>query len=463
MALIFSYASPARAQTLPADVTARIDAAMQKALTQSKATGVVIGVAKNGELVYEHAYGTANLAGAPLSAESAFEVGSITKQFTAAAILQLVEAKKLSLNDRLGKYVPSYTAGRNITVRQLLNQMTGIPEYVGAVFENPPKEAGTFAGILKIVADKPLDFKPGTKWEYSNTNYIMLGHIIELVSHQPYDTYIHDHIFVPAGMTHSTNWAGESHIADFPAGYATQGGKLKPAIVLDSGWAYSAGDIVSTVSDMVKWDNAFFGGKIISPADVKLATTAAKLPNGKSTEYGFGWSVDQVAGHARIWHNGGTAGFLASNMTFPKDHLVLIAFENNADGIAPEDITTHVFAAIDPAAAAAIAAEENKPGKNENPAITARVKEWIHRAQTGDIDRAQLTQKMSAALTPEVVAAAKSGLGPLGEPSSLLYKGKDVEAGNVTYGYRVTWPSTALTCYFSLDNDGKISGLAFHP
>ena len=464
MALVLSCVPPASAQTLTADVTARIDAVMQKALAQSKATGMVIGVAKNGKLVYEHAYGTADVSGAPLTAESAFEIGSITKQFTSAAILQLIEAKKLSLNDPLGKYVPTYTAGRNITVRQLLNQVTGIPEYVGTVFENPPKEAGTFEGILKLIIDKPLDFAPGTKWAYSNTNYVMLGHIIELVSHQSYDAYIHDHIFVPAGMTHSTTWSGESQIANFPAGYAFKEGKLRPAIALDSGWAYSAGDIVSTVSDMLKWDNAFFGGKIISLRDVKLATTASRLPDGKSTQYGFGWIVDQAAGHPRIWHNGGTAGFLASNMTFPKDHLTLIAFENNADGVAPEMMTTNAFAAIDPSAAAAIAAAENKPAKNENAAITARAKEWIRRTQTGDVDRTQLTQTMSDALTPEIVAAAKAQLAALGEPTSIVYKGKgEISPGNMTYGYRVTFASTSLMCYITFDKDAKISGLLFRP
>ncbi|MDP9018626.1 MAG: beta-lactamase family protein, partial [Candidatus Eremiobacteraeota bacterium] len=290
--------SPALAQSAPAQVvlsqeeSAKVDAAAQGALTGLHVPGMAIAIVRDGTVVYRKAFGVTNLATkAAVQAQTQFEIGSITKQFTAAAVLQLVAQGKVKLSDPLSKYVPTYRVGRAVTIQQLLNQVSGIPDYTNVKhFEViAPKTTPSFERILAMIAGKPLEFAPGTKWKYSNTNYILLGKVIEVASHQPYSTYLFSHVIRPAGMSHTVTMDDEKHLTNFATGYwPKEKGQLSLAPPFGGGWAGSAGFLVSDLDDMVAWDSAFFGGKIVSPADVVLATTPGKLKSGKSTTYGFG-------------------------------------------------------------------------------------------------------------------------------------------------------------------------------
>ncbi len=425
--------------------------------------GAEIAIVSNGNVIYRRAYGLKNLSlQQPVTPNTRFEIGSITKQFTAAAIMQLVEDGKVSLDDRLVKYIGSYPAANDVTIRQLLWQTTGIPNYTDSknfvsLAEHRP---GTFAAMINLIANKPLRFSPGSRWEYSNSNYVILGRIVELASGQSYTDYLFSHVIAAAGMTQTATIGNERHLSDLAIGYgpSKSGTKLNRAPTFGAGWAWSAGYLVSNVGDLATWDNAFFGGRVIVPKDVALATSPGTLTDGKPTVYGFGWVLDSQYGHRRIWHNGGTFGFSASNMTYPDDHLAIIALFNEVQAPA-ESITAKIFDALHPELVPA----HPTPAPNEDLSVTARAKEWIRRIQSGAIDRTQLSATMSRALTPQLVSGAKAQFGRLGPVQMLTYLGKTAQGSSIVYVYRVDFANDSLNLILSINSAGKIDGLLFRP
>lgn len=434
--------------------------AVQKAIQINKTPAAQVGVVKDGKLLVDAAFGVANeKTHVPATPRTQFEIGSITKQFTAAAILQLKEQGKLKLSDPLGKYVPEYPQGKAITIEQLLWQVSGVPDYtqVNHFVHIAGTTPGGLDAALALIAKKPLEFKPGTRWEYSNTNYLLLGGVVARASHMPWEQYVRRHIFEPAGMAHSAFIQDESRLPDIATGYERKkNGTFAVAPPLHGPWAGSAGGIVSTVEDMAKWDRAFFGGKIVSPQDVALATTAHRLPNGKSTAYGFGWFTDKKDGVARIAHDGGTFGFASENDYYPTLHEFIIVLTSDA-GPDPQFIAGKAFDALHPDLAAADA----KPAAGENPAITALARQWLHRAQTGQVDRSQITAAFSKDLTPAAIAQTKDALGPMGAPASFIFRGKTSDGGVTQYEYRIAFKSAVIKMVIGIDKSGKIAGIGF--
>ncbi len=435
-----------------------LSVALQNAVQANKTPAAEIGVMRSGKLIVDDAYGMANLKRQePAMPQTQFEIGSVTKQFTAAAILQLKEQGKLNLRDPLGKYVPEYPQGKSITIEQLLWQVSGVPDYTSV--NHFVRIAGSTPGgldpALALIAKKPLDFKPGTRFEYSNTNYLLLGAVVARVSGLPWETYIRKNIFEPAGMTNTGFIQDESSMPDVATGYERgKKGRLQVAPPLHGPWAGSAGGIVSTVADMAKWDAAFFGGKVVGSQDVSVATTAHRLASGKSTGYGFGWFIDKKAGQPQIGHTGGTFGFASENEYFAKLHEFVIVLTNVA-GLDPQFIADKTVDALHPE----IAAAEAKPAKGENPAITALARQWVHRMQTGDIDKSQLSAAFAKHLTPQMVDGMKEGLTPLGDPTSFIYQDKSETNGAIAYRYSVAFKGANLELSIAVDSQGKISAL----
>ncbi|HEY3676899.1 MAG TPA: serine hydrolase domain-containing protein [Candidatus Tumulicola sp.] len=322
------------------------DRAAERAMSKGLAPGLVILVASHGQIVFLRGYGKRSLeSGAATTPNTRFEIGSITKQFTAAAVMQLIAANKLSLDDTLNKYIPAYSPGAAVTIRQLLWQTSGIPNYV----ENPNivKIASTVQpsvqGVLNLIAGRPLQFVSGTKWAYSNTNYFLLAHIIESVSGDTYQQYIRDHIFKPAGMTDSGFVSDEDRYDNMARGYLTSNGAVVASPTFFSGWAAGAGDIVSTAPDINKWDNALLTGSIVPIRYVEMMRTSGVLASGKATGYGMGWYIDKSKnGAVTIWHNGGTFGFSADNNTYPSTDSTIIVMDNNFS-VDAEDIAAQVL------------------------------------------------------------------------------------------------------------------------
>lgn len=437
---------------------ARADATAAKIMAFAKIPGMSVAVARDGTTLYAHAYGYANVAKkTPATVETHYEIGSITKQFTATAILQLKEAGKLSLNDTLARWISEYKRGAKITIRQLLQQTTGIPNYteVDGFEKIASTKPPSFAAILALLAKKPLEFEPGSRFAYSNTNYILLGEIVERASGTTWESYIRKNIFAPARMTHSGFIDDEAALQPMATGYVVEKNDVKLAPLFGSGWAWSAGAIVSTVGDMLAWDAALFGGRLIDQTDLASMFAGGKEASGKGSTYGFGWVIDSAAGHKRYWHNGGTFGFLAANLVFPKDRMVVVVLQN-ADTIAPPESTAQrIFEAFTPATFVAAAGED--------PAVTARIRDWIGRFESGNIDRAQLDTQMNKLVTPQLVEQVKMQLGPLGAPQSLVFLGKTNAAGSTIYRYRADFSAVSFTIVMGVNASGKISGFRLVP
>jgi CubicO group peptidase (beta-lactamase class C family) len=453
-------ASPAPATNLTDDERRRLDAAMN-ALVAGGPPGIALGIVREGKLVYARGYGVSDRkTGERVTGSTQMEIGSVTKQFTAAAVMQLVEAGKLTLDDPLGKYVTEYAPARDVTIRQLLWQVSGVPNYTSTSgFEALSEhEEPSFQRIVALIAGNALDFPSGTRWAYSNTNYILLGRVIEKVTGDDYDAYVKTHILDPTGMTRTTTIAHEKALSDIATGYKPGNDGLVPAPAFGSGWAGAAGDLVSDVGDIAKWDAALLGGKIVDPADVRLMMTPGKLSDGKPTDYGMGWVIGELDGHRWIWHNGGTIGFGAVNALFPDDGLRIIALVNSSD-VTPQTIAARAFEALRPDALRA--RDAAAPG--EDPSITARVKGIVANLQTGTFDRTQLTQNMSDLLTPALLKAAKGQLGPLGTPVAYIYKGTVAGTKPATYQYLVRFrDGTGLRVLVAFDADGRIATLGLH-
>lgn len=419
--------------------------------------GIVIAVVDGDAPPIIQAYGLANLAsGAPVDKHTRFEIGSITKQFTAAAVLQLAAAGKLSLRDRLGGYVPEYAAGRDVSIEQLLHQVSGIPDYTnGADFDRiAATRRGSFDAMLARIATKPLNFVPGTHWEYSNTNYVLLGKIVERVSKMSWEQYIRTRVFARAGMTSSGFMDDERTLPDMATGYETRNGKVVRASSA-GGWAGAAGAIVSTATDMLKWDDALFAGKVVSRRDLALMTAPGRLSNGQPTSYGFGLDIERQNGQVVFEHEGGTPGFGALSAVYPGLHEAIVVLGNNSHASL---IGARLFAALHPALASAVV-----PAPGENLTITARAKEWWNRFATGDIDRRQLSPSLGKSLTPELAAQLKGHLAQLGRPTAWRYRGHaSALRGATWYDYTVTCKSGASVPFsLALTSSGTITSFKF--
>ncbi len=343
---------------LDATVQSKIDRDVRALSTAAHVQGATIAIARGGAVVFTRSYGMRDLARSlPADARTRYEIGSITKQFTAAAVLQLKEAGKIDLDATVATYLPSMSHAREITVRQLLTHTSGLEDYVDDPnFETLAGTPATFDQLMSRVPD--LGFAPGSQFGYSSTNYLVLGKIVEVVSGQSWESYVRDHLFAAAGMTDSATMAQEGELADMARGYVVAQGHARESKPIDESWGSSAGGIVSTAGDLQKWGDALSSGRIVSTADYQLLSSPARLANGSNLQYGFGMKVDRFDGQPRVWHDGNTNGFDGSDQYFPAQDVRIIVLTNTVDG-GSDKIAQTVYDDLFPAiAAAALRAEK---------------------------------------------------------------------------------------------------------
>ncbi len=283
-------------------------------------------VAKNGAPVLRDSFGAADrewdVANTP---DTKFRLGSITKQFTATAILQLAEQGKLSVDDPISKYyADAPPAWAKVTIKHLLTHSSGIPSYTAlpTFFEKGSKLPLTPDEIIKLTRDMPLEFEPGAKYNYDNTGYIILGYVIEKVSGETYADYVAKHIFAPLGMKDSGYDVSGMILRHRASGYQGSKNGWKNADYLDMTLPYAAGSLYSTVDDLLIWDRALVDGKILTPASRQAMFTDY------GHHYGYGWRIDQEAGHERVGHGGGINGFSTGIVRYPGDGVVAVVLSN---------------------------------------------------------------------------------------------------------------------------------------
>lgn len=319
------------AQPLSAVDERYIDSLMQ-GYYETDGPGAALLVAKGGEVLYRKAFGQANLElGVPHTPESVFRVGSITKQFTALCVLQLAEAGKLKLSDDIRAYLPDYdTHGRDITIQHILTHTSGITSYTEkADFGEKLIQYYSKEDLVDYFMGDSLLFEPGTDWSYCNSGYVLAGVIVEKLSGQTLGEYMQKHIFDPLDMKDTHIGTYSRVIPRAVNGYVGAGnGTFRPAPYLDWSWPYAAGDILSTVDDMLKWDQALYTDQLVSQAWLAKAWDPMLLANGRSTSYGFGWVNNTFEGMEIISHGGGINGFVAYALRIPSQQLYVVALTN---------------------------------------------------------------------------------------------------------------------------------------
>ncbi|HEX7314709.1 MAG TPA: serine hydrolase [Pyrinomonadaceae bacterium] len=322
-------------------MTAEFDRLISPQFKAQEPGGVVL-VARRGEVIYRRAFGMANVElGVPMREEMVFNVGSITKQFTAVAVLQLAEQGKLSLADEITKYLPDYpTGGQRITVENLLTHTAGIPgsapEAMMAL--QGRKDLVRPSELIATFKNRPLDFAPGTRHSYSNNGYMLLGAIIEKVSGVPYPEYLERNIFKPAGMT-LTRFGDDQLIIRNRASsyiYSRAESRFLNARNDKLETAYSAGAVQSTVDDLFRWNQALLAHGLIKKESLEKARTGYKLPGGKETHYGYGWFVGNMQGSPLVEHGGNMGGFMSHAIFLPREDVFVVVLYNFRDARLPE-------------------------------------------------------------------------------------------------------------------------------
>lgn len=300
-----------------------LDQYMQAQVAVQEFSGVVL-VAQKDKVIYKKAFGLANREwNVPNTVQTKFRIGSITKQFTAAAILQLAEKGKLSLEDKLGKYFPDFPKGDSVTVHMLLNHTSGIKSYTGlphfsTLFTLPyPKDS-----VVALFKNLPYDFSPGTKYSYNNSGYFLLGYIVEKVSGAPYHTYLQENVIGKAGLRNTALDQLDSVLTYRAMGYSKTPAGWKNAPYISMEFPYSAGALFSTVADLHQWNNALFGGKIVAPALFSKMTTPYL------NSYGYGLEVDSLQNHKRVGHYGNIQGFASYSSYYPQDDVHVVILSN---------------------------------------------------------------------------------------------------------------------------------------
>ena len=433
----------------------RIDRIAAQVLDQTGVPSASVAVVQHGKLVYTHAYGSSRLATAttpavPATPAMRYSIGSISKQFTTAAILLLQEDGKLSLDDAVGKYVPGLTRGNEVTIRQILSHTSGYQDYWPEDYVMTPMLAPESAQqILDTWTKKPLDFEPGTQWQYSNTNFVVAGRIVEQVTGQPLMDFLTSSIFRPLGMTSVWN-SDEAKLtqADATAYYRHALGPLRLAPKEGRGWMFAAGELAMTAHDLALWDESLIAQTILKPESYKQMFTEVKLKDGKGTHYGLGVEVMDRQGHRSIEHSGEVSGFVSDNEVLVDDG-VAVAVLTNQDAVG----------------AAATIARLAAPALLAVPATAVETQALAiyHDLQAGRIDRTLLAPNLSDYFTPEALADFQSSLAPLGEPLTFRQSSEQLRGGMTFRAFEIVYPGKKLELTTYTYPDGKLEQYLISP
>jgi CubicO group peptidase (beta-lactamase class C family) len=433
-ALLSLIAATAMAAQLPP--VDKIDAVATKALADSAAPGVSVAIVQNGKIAFEKAYGKARLDPATDAKSSMrYSIGSVSKQMLAGAVLLLVEEHKLSLDDTVSRYLPNLTRANEVTIRELLTHTSGYQDYYPQDYLAPFMEKPVTADqILDQWARKPLDFDPGTHWQYSNTNYVIAGKIVERVTGGPFFDFLLKRILQPLGMTSAINLAEQTMGPEDAAGYTRFAlGPARPVRTEGRGWLFAAGELAMTAHDLALWDISLMQHKLLTPASIELMTTPARLRNGTPTDYALGIGVTDAGGHPKWQHSGGVSGFVSLNTIWPDQQTAVIVFANEDGSGAPHAIVNGL--------APLLLAEAEDPG-----AATAlkQARQIFDGLLEGKIDRTLLTPDADAYFTAQVLADAVTSLKSLGVLESLEQTGVELRGGMTYRHFAVKFKGKSL-------------------
>ncbi|HEX2329680.1 MAG TPA: serine hydrolase domain-containing protein [Candidatus Angelobacter sp.] len=446
LALIF-LGSVAQAQTT--DIRTEIDQIAKETLEKSGVPSASVSVVKDAKIFYANAYGNAKLEPAvPAQTGMRYSIGSISKQFTAAAILLLQEDGKLTLDDKVAKFVPGLTRGDEVTIRQILSHTSGYQDYWPQDYVPPFMETEVNAQkILDLWARKPLDFEPGTKWQYSNTNYVIAGLIIEKASGMPMFSFISQRIFKPLNMTSVANIdQGKLPPAD-PTGYFRYAlGPLRPAPKEGKGWLFAAGELAMTAEDLQKWNISIINQTLLKPASYKEMQTEVRLKDGSGSNYGLGLQVGSANGHRILRHGGEVSGFTSNSLILPDDKIAVVALTNQDAVEAASQISRGIARKLVPALAMG-------SGDTKNEELTRKI---LSQLATGQIDRSLFSDNANAYFNETALKDYAVTLAPIGALGNLRQTSTGLRGGMTFHNYVASFGKKSLGVSMYQLADGKV-------
>ncbi len=433
--------------TLPAAEQTKVDAIAERVLAQTGVPSASVGIVTDGKIAYLKAYGKAQLY-PPAAAEPQmrYSIGSISKQFTAAAILILQQQGKLSLDDKISKWLPQLTHANEVTLREILSHTSGYQDYYAEDYSMlPMKNPTTADAILNNWGKKPLDFEPGTEWQYSNTNYVIAGKIIEIVSGMPLMKFLQQNIFTPLGMRSVMNSDIHQLEQTDAHGYIRYAlGPLRPAPQDGAGWVFAGGELAMPVRDLLLWDISLMNQSLLQPASYKQMFTGVKLKSGEDTHYGLGVEITTRDGHPVISHSGEVSGFTSENMVLPHDKVAIAVLTNQEAAGAASAIAGKLAALL-----VGLPPSEAKQS-------TEQAQQIFLGLQDGKIDRALFTANCNAYFDAQAIGDFESSLKPLGAPLEFRQIAKELRGGMTFRIYDVSFPHKHLNVTTYQMPDGKI-------
>jgi D-alanyl-D-alanine carboxypeptidase len=462
-AVLFMLVAASVASTGISDVNKdRVDGVVTRTMRRLGLPSVAVAIVQDGRIAYERAYGDASLS-------SRYEIGSLSKQFTAACILLLQQDGKLSVDDRVFKFVPRVTRAGDVTIRQLLTHTAGYDDYYATLSNAAIYRDSTLDTILQSYGERPLDFEPGTAWEYSNTDYAILAKIVEIASGMSYGDFVRRRIFDPLHMT------GAIYLSKPAFGVLTIGGYerrlLGPnAIARTEGaaWLNGAAGLAMTVHDLALWDIALLEGRLLNARSRTEMFTAQPLKSGASSGYGFGWYIGKIGQYEVASHSGFVQGFSAENALVLGSGFAVAVLSNETNSVAPEFLGEHIAGAFQyfpaspdaPAGTGPIDLTNTVTPQPSDAAALADIQRIITGLQHGTLDRSTFTTDEALIATPRALTTARTALDALGTVMQITNVSR-FRRGTVviTTAHLMFANDREIALYFAQDRDGRIADL----
>lgn len=426
---------------------------VKRQMRERHVPGVAVAVIKNGKIAKMQGYGLANIElNVPVTKDTVFEIGSVSKQITAAGIMLLVEDGKINLDEKISKYLPNTPESwKDVTTRHLLTHTSGIKSYTGLTGYELSKRL-TRDEFIKQLSAEPLDFPTGDKYTYSNSGYSLLGYIIETVSGKSYWDFMRERIFTPLGMTKTADRDPQFIVPNRADGYEWRNDRY-----VGRDWdltdIFSAGAIVSTIEDLTKWEAAMAGDKFLKAETKNQMWTAVKLNNGTAYNYGLGWMVAPFRSHKLISHSGQTAGFAANISRFVDDNLTVIVLTNNGE----QGLGTLIARGIAKIYIPEISLRGMKETAGADGKVTQMFENALRSRMENKIDANLLSNEMQKSLESNRAKTLTTRLASYKPLKKVVFVGSENTGNSKVYRYRAEADSRLMLWRIAFTEDGKIS------
>jgi CubicO group peptidase (beta-lactamase class C family) len=433
-----------------------VDDYVRAEMRQRHIPGAAIAVVRNGKVIKVEGYGLASVEfNAPATKETVFEIGSVTKQITAAAIMLLVEEGKINTNEKISKYLPNAPeTWENVTVRHLLSHTSGVKSYTGIASGFELTKRLKREDFIKAIGAYPLEFEPGARYNYSNSGYNLLGFIIESVTGKSYWEFVRERIFKPLGMNQTADRDPQFVIRNRAVGYEWENNRLVGRDY-DLTDVFSAGAVVSTVVDLAKWDAALRNESLLKKSSLEKMWTPVVLNNRETYPYGFGFNTTEFRGHRLVSHGGQTAGFAANISRFTDDDLTVIVLTNLGD----IGLGTAIARGIAKIYIPAISLKAMKPQLQADAKLTDLFQNALRSYLENKLDLSLFADKTGASLMTDRSQINAQRTASHGTIKNFVLVGTETSAKNKIYRYKAETVSRIFLWRFELDETGKITAL----